>query len=555
VVLHDHVPGTTPAGSADAAAGRNGVAAVYPDGVAPTESLERLVGETARGTWTLTAGDETPGPEEGVTPILVGWALQITAGDEPSPPSPGPGSFWLPVVAHAAGANGTLWVSDVRVFNPSLTDDCTFDLFLVPTGVDGAVAALQRRVVAPARSVLDLPDVVQGEFDLLEVQGNLLVDPVTGSLVGTSRTYNSGGGDGTFGQFVGMVRSEQAVGAGEPPVVILQLAAGADFRSNIGVSEVVGADATVAITLRDGDSGAVLGTEGQLSVRPFSNAQANRVFDQLAAGSSANAFAEVEVVSGAGRVVVYGSVVDNSTGDAILVPAQVPDVAASRVIPIVARISGQAGTSWKSDLRVLNADDAPVTLQLQYRPEVGSPGRPQTALRTVAPGRVLALNDVLGELFGLSSAAGSLRLVATGEPSPFLVTTRTYNQTDAGTYGQFIPAAAEGFTRPAPATVLHVDRNGDRRTNIGVCEVGGGAVDLRYVLKNADGVTLGVGQVALGAYEVQQINDVYGALGVPDEDNTRVDFFMDAGDGAFTAYASVVDNLSGDAVFVPAVGS
>jgi hypothetical protein len=29
---------------------------------------------------------------------------------------------------------------------------------------------------------------------------------------------------------------------------------------------------------------------------------------------------------------------------------------------------------------------------------------------------------------------------------------------------------------------------------------------------------------------------------------------MDAGDGAFTAYASVVDNLSGDAVFVPALG-
>jgi len=77
---------------------------------------------------------------------------------------------------------------------------------------------------------------------------------------------------------------------------------------------------------------------------------------------------------------------------------------------------------------------------------------------------------------------------------------------------------------------------------------------MRYVLKSATGATLGVGSMSLGPYQVNQINDVYGAVGAAEEPNTRVEFIMDSGTGAFTAYASVVDNRSGDAIFIPAAG-
>jgi hypothetical protein len=71
------------------------------------------------------------------------------------------------------------------------------------------------------------------------------------------------------------------------------------------------------------------------------------------------------------------------------------------------------------------------------------------------------------------------------------------------------------------------------------------------VLRDATGSTLGVGTTDLGPYEVRQVNDLHGSLGVWAGHNTRVDVYLDGGDGAFAAYASVVDNLSGDAVFIP----
>ena len=54
---------------------------------------------------------------------------------------------------------------------------------------------------------------------------------------------------------------------------------------------------------------------------------------------------------------------------------------------------------------------------------------------TVAPGRCLRLNDVLFSIFGFEGGA-SLRITPlSGE---VVVTSRTYNLTDEGTYGQFI---------------------------------------------------------------------------------------------------------------------
>jgi hypothetical protein len=124
-----------------------------------------------------------------------------------------------------------------------------------------------------------------------------------------------------------------------------------------------------------------------------------------------------------------------------------------------------------------------------------------------------------------------------------------------GTYGQFIGAVTSGLVSGDTATLIHLDKNSDYRSNIGVCEVGGGTVEVVCSLLDSAANQLGDDvSLSLAPYEVRQINDIYAAAGAADTDNTRVDCMLTAGDGEFTVYASVIDNLSGDAIYIPASG-
>ena len=164
---------------------------------------------------------------------------------------------------------------------------------------------------------------------------------------------------------------------------------------------------------------------------------------------------------------------------------------------------------------------------------------------------MLALDDAAGLLVPSGSATGSLRLSPTPGEALLLVTSRTYNRTEEGTFGQYVPAVGPGSRTGTAVSLIHIDGGDGFRTNLGLCEARGGSVSLRYVLRDSSGSTLGVGTADLGPYEVRQVNDLHASLGVSDGHNTRVDVYQDGGDGAFAAYASVVDNLSGDAVFIP----
>lgn len=550
VLLHDRSAGATSEISGDYLAGATGVWATYPTDIAPAQSLELLSDHPAAGTWTLEVEDVDPATAPGASPRIVGWGLEVTTSPVRRPPELTAGSLVIPVAARATGAAGTFWVTDARLLNRSTSTEAAVRAYLVPQGDDGTASFHLATVAVPPRTVLDLPDVVGTLLGVDQVQGNLLLVTDLPDLLATSRTYNTGGGNGTFGQYVPATPARFSAGEGDPPLLLLQLASGPGSRTNIGLSEVSGSAVTVTTTLLDGTTGAVVGTT-TLTVPPWSNLQVNDVFAALNAPPSENAYATVEATAGAGRAVAYASVVDRSTGDAIFVPGSRPASGPDWVVPIVARAPGSQGTSWVSDLRVFNPTGEPVELRLELRPELSRGGDTLQALVTVGPGRVLAVDDAAGLLASSATTIGSLRLSPTAGAPPLLVTSRTYNRTDDGTFGQYVPAVAPGAGTTASVSLIHLDGGAGFRTNLGLCEVGGGSVSLRYVLRDATGRTLGVGTATLGPYAVRQVNDLHAALGVSDGRNTRVDVYRDGGDGAFVAYASVVDNLSGDAVFIP----
>jgi len=539
IKLHDHTssPG--------------GLFALYPDEVTPAESLDALIGKPASGTWTLEAIDDDPSLS--TSPWrLIGWSLQVETGSGVQPPQFA--NYVIPVGAHKPGFNTAFWSTDLRVLNPSSTSSASFTVYAVPEGADGTTDYYGVQMSVPAGSIGSIPDLLASKFGLTDDQANILIQADGIPLIATSRTYNSGGPSGTYGQFVGASRGIDGIGDGDPAVVMLQLASNPSFHTNLGFSEVAGQSVQVRVTLHDGDTGAVIGTPATYPLAAFSNRQINRIFPALGAGASDNAYATVEVVGGNGRIEAYATTVDEVTGDAIYVPGTHTSSAASQVVPIVASTHGNQTTFWVSDLRLLNGGSAAATVKIDFQPEMQSSGTVASITRTINPGQELALDDIVGQIFGQSETKGSLHITRTSGSSPLLITSRTYNRGGAGTYGQFVPAVTSGFDGSTGVTVINLDKTAVFRSNLGICEVGGGTVTVRYVLKDSTGKTLGVKSVTLGPYQVLHINDIFSDLGAAPQANTRVDLFLDASSngGAFTAYGTLIDNDSGDGIYLPA---
>jgi subtilisin family serine protease/subtilisin-like proprotein convertase family protein len=528
----------------------DGINGTYPDDFSPVESLGRFAGVPASGGWSLEVEDLRTQTAGGTETVRFAWALEIA---ELGDPSAAVTTMVYPVVAHVQGSQNTQWRSDVRLFNPIQSHDSEIRLHFLPPSGEDSFARRQTDVIVPHHSVVALDDVVKNRFGLDSAFGSLLVEDPSGTLVhGTSRTFTVGE-NGSYGQFVAPeVGAASAAGAGDPALVVLPNA-GPDHRVNIGVTEVAGKAVTVAMTLVDNRNGVALGPSAFFEVEGFSNTQLNGVLPDLELAADLDPYVSLTVVQGEGRITAYGSIIDNLSGDAVFVDGSTPRVAPYLLIPVVARTEGQAGTQWRSDLRVLNHGSFSVHIDAELRFH-GSIGLPSvTESFELQPGQAITIEDVVGTLFGHDSAVGSLRLVPREGATALLATSRTANHGGSvGTYGQHVRSLRPDDGLTEAGVLLHVDKSAVRRSNLGLVETAGKSVGVAISLLDEHGNPLGATtRMTLGPWESIQINDVFGALGGEEETNARIELTRDAGNGAFFAYASVIDSVSGDAIFVP----
>ncbi len=449
---------------------------VAPDGTrVPLTDTAALRGHSARGTWLL---EVTGG-------VLRDWSLVIQfAGDAPlaARPSTTAPRKHIAVVAHAAGALGTSWVTDVRVFNRG---DAPANLTAVFTPDAGGFAAV-KLVVAP-QQVLALDDVVGAVFQsvglgALEFQGDNVAN-----LVVTSRTWT-----GTFGQFVNGTSTADAIGAGRRAIVA-HLRNDADFRANAGFTEVAG------------ESGVVRMGGKEIAVAPFQHVQ-------MAVGGET----DFEVVSGNARILAYGSLIDNHSGDAIYVPAMVPPTRPRVEFAPAISAAGINDTHWSTEVVITGSSPA------------GAMFGGKSA--TLAP--PLRTPNFLRDVLNVDATLGLLRL---GLPAGSIATARVWTPSDGGSYGQFVP-----FTDLAHGgDLIQLEVSANFRTNLGLGNTGDETAFARFTLFDAAGKQLKIFARVLRPGELAQVPLTESAARV------RVD-------GDVLAYASVVDNRSGDAIFVPA---
>lgn len=232
--------------------------------------------------------------------------------------------------------------------------------------------------------------------------------------------------------------------------------------------------------------------------------------------------------------------------------------AGTMYIPVAGVTPGNNATFWRTDVRIFNPSAVRgVDVTLYFLPR-GHDGR-DVAGRTFHVGRreTLVLDNVVATLAPEQThAVGAIRIDSgSGATADFIASSRTYttspDATRPGTFGQFVPAFGPGQATRS-AALLHVASRPDVRTNLGVMNPGLDPVTVRFTLFGTDGpASLESPPLLVPPRSMQQwsMTDAFVFGGVYIANATIV---VETTAPAFT-WASVVDNVSGDAIFVHGV--
>lgn len=222
-----------------------------------------------------------------------------------------------------------------------------------------------------------------------------------------------------------------------------------------------------------------------------------------------------------------------------------------------ANLKGFNNVNWKTDLEVVNAGayQARYTVALLLRNQDNGTPVYSTQL-TLDPGRSARYVDLLQSVFGFSGAA-AVRI--TPLAGSFVVTSRTYNQLPAGTYGQFVPAIprsqAINFGQDAliPGLTHEPSLASDYRTNIGFVNASPAPIHVQLDLYLGSGVQLGTLSLDLLPLEFRQLDRVFEQVTSARVDDGYAVVRTTTVGARFFAYASVIDNLTGDPTYVPSM--
>jgi uncharacterized repeat protein (TIGR01451 family) len=229
------------------------------------------------------------------------------------------------------------------------------------------------------------------------------------------------------------------------------------------------------------------------------------------------------------------------------------------IIPSVGHLDG-VNSHWQSDIRVTNTGLQAAKYNLTFTPSAGTSTGIKATTINVGPGETTALDDIIKNWFGIGSlgdSANGMLEIRAADAVPFsaVASSRTYNVTDNGTLGQFIPALPfSGFIGRAVSSLSmqQIAQSSAFRTNVGIVEASGKPANGLMSVFNTAGVKLADIPFSLAGGEQRQLNSVLAANNITLNDG-RIQVQVTGGDGKVTAYASVVDNATNDPLLVSGV--
>ena len=224
-------------------------------------------------------------------------------------------------------------------------------------------------------------------------------------------------------------------------------------------------------------------------------------------------------------------------------------------VPACAHVDGFNQSRWRTDLELHNPGSTEARFQVLLL-EFGKDNLQARSVDvTLPPDYSVSRVDALVDLFNFTGTAALRVVPITGS---VMIGGRTYNDQPTGTYGQALvgtrraEAIAAGERGRLIGLFHEPTLTSGYRTAVGLVNASPADVSVEVKLYNRFGVLLGTVTVPLKAYEFRQVERVFEQV------------FSQAVDGGYAvvrpltaaskvfAYASVVDNLTGDPTYVAA---
>lgn len=224
--------------------------------------------------------------------------------------------------------------------------------------------------------------------------------------------------------------------------------------------------------------------------------------------------------------------------------------ATTLIIPASGTGPGSNGSHWQTELTLHNTSASTITATLTFHDTAGAGG---TATVDVAPRATAAIADVVASRFGRSSATGAIEVTFDSAFAQKLtVSSRTFNKSSSGEFGQDIPAVDATSVPDAGSIVVLSGPSSatDAHFNFGVYAVS--AATVQWELLRADGTIAASKEVSYAAGSQSQYgNGVETLFASAAQDNDTVHAIVT--NGRALAYGSVVNNASGDPTYVPGI--
>ena len=201
--------------------------------------------------------------------------------------------------------------------------------------------------------------------------------------------------------------------------------------------------------------------------------------------------------------------VHNSEFAAGAVRGQLRATETVRVFPVISRTSGQAGSSWSTEMNILNLTDADITAWAQWFPanDDGLEAPDDVTSISVGASSTEVIADAVSDLFG---ADGNGALIV-ASPEPFVAVAHVVNdQRDnpdiGGTFGLFVPSFGPSEMPQSGALLLGSNRPASSgsgfRTNLVLFNPNPFAIQLTLAAKTPAGSVLAVQPGVAGIVEV-----------------------------------------------------
>jgi hypothetical protein len=221
--------------------------------------------------------------------------------------------------------------------------------------------------------------------------------------------------------------------------------------------------------------------------------------------------------------------------------------AATLVIPASGSGPGANGSRWQTEVTLHNSSNRQQAFTLTFH---DASGTGLSTTETLAARHTASISDIVTTRFQRDAATGAITIDAPDVPAGLTVTSRTFNRSAGGDFGQDIPpvAVADALAAGDTGVITSSSDAAKSRVNFGIYSVDASVI--RWQLVRADGTVAAAVVQSYAAGVQQQYSADNGTLLAAPRQNDDV-IYAQVVSGRAIVYGSTIDNASGDPTYVP----